>query len=206
MGKKETRLIIQHFHSEKPIQSNLLSNTTENFCTVRLVDKLSLEIKKGDPVILGALNSQSQIKVIGGNVVGLLVDSSNFDNLVITTDKEDIANEKRQFERFPVSLLGGFKREGLSKIYEASVKDISYSGMRIYSDEDIEVGEEVKLDIYLKDSVKFFVCRIIRKAQYFGRYEYGLTIIHNDRNSIDVTEMFINALRSKQFDFFEKFV
>ena len=189
--ENDQALIIQHFNSDNPLKVSLVSNSIENFCTVKVIDKSSLIIKKGDPIILGLMNDESQIKILGGNIIGASVDANNINHFIITTDKEFLSNDKRQFQRYPVSVYGSYKREGLNNIFGASIKDISCNGLRFYSTEDVQVGEIIHLDIIFKDTKEIFTCQVLRKGKYFDRFEYGLSILHKDRNSMSAAEAFI---------------
>lgn len=187
---QKLKLVLKHYNKLKPINCIVISGDINKLFTVKLDDNegSGAEIIKGDPILIGVLNSDESIKIIGGNVVGATPQEEKFiicSNEVVNIPKE---LDKRGYDRYPVSLLGDIKLVGTSKREAACIKDISYSGMCIYATGDFSINDIVEVTLYLSNNVSRFDGTVIRKATLYGRNEYGIQIVHRDKTSMDATK------------------
>lgn len=69
---KRISLVLRHYNRLKPINCTVISGDTNKMFTVELTDNecKSVEMVKGDPVLIGRLNEDDSIQVIGGSVIG----------------------------------------------------------------------------------------------------------------------------------------
>lgn len=187
---QKTNLVLRHYNKLKPINCTFVSGDCSKIFTVKIGENENFEAKmiKGDPVLVGILDTNEMLTVNGGSVVGTNPNEDQYiicSNNVINIAKE---LEKRQYERFPTSLLGEIKHMESSKKESACIKDFSYSGMCLYSTGDFEINDVIEISVFLSNSVSKYDATIIRKAKNFGRNEYGIQIIHRDKNSMYSTE------------------
>lgn len=190
------KLVLKHYNKVKPINCTIISGDINKLFTVKLNDNESTgaEIIKGDPILIGVLNDDENLRMIGGNVVGATPQDEKYIicfNEVINIPKE---LDKRGYDRYPVSLLGDIKVMDTNKRDTACIKDISYSGMCIYSTGDFSINDIVEVTIYLSSNVSKFDGTIMRKATVYGRNEYGIQIIHRDKNSMEATKNLLFSL------------
>ncbi len=187
---QKANIVLRHYNKLKPINCTFVSGDTNKLFTVKINDNENhvAEMLKGDPVLIGMMDEKETLTVNGGSVVGANPKEDQYiicSNNVINIAKE---LEKRQYERFPTSLLGEVKLMESSKREGACIKDFSYSGMCIYSSGDFEIDDLVEISVFLSNSVSKYDATVIRKAKNFGRNEYGIQIIHRDKNSMYSTE------------------
>ncbi len=187
---QKPNLVLRHYNKFKPINCNYISGDTSKIFTVKIADSETTidEILKGDPVLIGMLDEKENLYVNGGSVLGANPKEEQFiicSNSVVNLSKE---LEKRQYERYPTSLLGDIKLTHTNKRETAYIKDLSYAGMCIYATGDYEVKDNVEISVYLSNSVSKYDGTIVRKSKNFGRNEYGISIIHRDKNAMYSTE------------------
>lgn len=187
---QKTNLVLRHYNKLKPINCTFISGDTSKIFTVKINenDNNVAEMLKGDPVLIGMLDNNESLLVNGGSVIGGNPKEEQYiicSNNVVYISKE---MEKRQYERYPTSLLGEVKLNSSSKKELAYIKDFSYSGMCIYSTGEYEIDDEIEISIFLSNSVSKYDGVIKRKAKNYGRNEYGIQIVHRDKNAMYSTE------------------
>lgn len=203
---KRISLVLRHYNRLKPINCTVISGDTNKMFTVELTDNECkyVEMVKGDPVLIGRLNDDDSMQVIGGSVIG---STQEPDKYIICSNELAVMSkeiEKRQYERHPTSLLGEIKQVDLNKKASICLKDFSYSGIGVYSTGDFEVEDSVEIQIYLSNTVVAYDGTIIRKTVNFGRNEYGISIIHRDKNSMYSTQSMLNNLVQSEKDLMYK--
>jgi len=203
---KKVSLVLRHYNKLKPINCTVISGDTNKMFTVEFSDNecKSLEMVKGDPVLIGKLNDDDSLQVTGGSVVGI---TRQMDKYIICSDEIAVMSkemEKRQYERHPTSLLGEIKLVNSNKRASVCLKDFSYSGIGVYSTGDFEVDDSVEIQIYLSNSVAVYDGTIMRKTVSFGRNEYGISIVHRDKNSMYSTQAMLNNLIQSEKDLMYK--
>ncbi len=187
---KKVDLVLRHYNKLKPINCKVVSGDEDNLFTVEIIDNecKGLEVIKGDPVLIGTLNTDDSLNIAGGSVIG--VNKQNHRYILCKNDLLNISKEleKRQYERFPTSLIGQIKCEDSGDRESLYIKDFSYLGMGVYSPGNFNIDDKVDISIYLSNNVVIFDGVIIRKKINFGRNEYGIQIMHRDKNSMLSTQ------------------
>lgn len=180
-------IVLRHYNKLKPINCTVISGDVNKIFTVQADegDKAGAEIYKGDPVLIGILKNDESVQINGGIVIGATPEEDKY--IICSNENINIAKEleKRKYDRYPVSLFGDVKAMATNRREDACIKDISYSGMCIYSTGDFEVNDIVEINLYLSNSVTRFDGTVIRKALNFGRNEYGIQIVHRDKVAMD---------------------
>ncbi|PYG85853.1 PilZ domain-containing protein [Ruminiclostridium sufflavum DSM 19573] len=183
-------LVLRHYNKLKPINCKIISGDTKNLFTVEVIDNDSkgLEAIKGDPVLIGMLNEDDSLFVAGGSIIG--VNHQNDTYILCKNELEFISKDldKRNYERYPTSLTGEIKSQDENKREFIYLKDFSYLGMGAYSTGEFEIEDNVDISIYLSSNVAIFDGTIVRKRLNFGRNEYGIQILHRDKNSMFATQ------------------
>ncbi len=186
----KTHLVLRHYNKFKPINCTFISGDTSKIFTVKISENENgvAEMLKGDPVLIGILDESEILMVNGGSVVGANPKEDKY--IICSNNVVNIAREleKRQYERYPTSLLGEIKLADSSRREPACIKDFSYSGMCIYSTGDFEVNDVVEISVFLANNVSKYDGTVMRKSKNFGRNEYGIQIVHRDKNAMYSTE------------------
>ena len=177
-------LVLRHYSKLKPINCTVLSGDVKKLFTVRFGENESREADflKGDPVLIGLLSQHENLDINGGSVVAAMPKENSY--IICSNEVEPFIREKREFDRYPTSLLADIKIVGSSKREAACIKDISYAGMCIYSTGDFEIDSTIDINLYFSSNVITFEAVVLRKTKYFGRNEYGLQILHRDKNAM----------------------
>jgi hypothetical protein len=108
-------------------------------------------------------------------------------------------NEERVAERFPVALYADIYElehpEDIKKL--AAVRDMSATGLKIFTNE--EFGKDVKLglDLNLNDKTVPLKAKIMRMHDKKSYYEYGLEILKEDKEALSIVKQYIDDLKNE---------
>lgn len=187
-------LVLRHYNKLKPINCSVISGDINKLFTVKVIENEGTGMLKGDPILIGMLKENDTLALNGGSIVGANPKEEQY--IVCTNEVAKMVKEmdKRQYERYPTSLLGDIKLAGANVRETAYIKDFSYSGMCIYSTGEFFEKDNIEISVYLSHNVSKYDGTIIRKAKNFGRNEYGIQIIHRDKNSMYATEAQLSNL------------
>ncbi len=196
---KKIDLVLRHYNKLKPINCKVVSGDKDNLFTVEIIDSecKGLEVIKGDPILIGTLNNDDSLNISGGSVIGF----NEQNNRYILCKNELLSNtvERREFERYPTSLIGEIKCQNTNNREILFLKDFSYLGMGAYSTGEFDIDDIVDISIYLSNNVATFDGTVIRKRINFGRNEYGIQILHRDKNSMFSTQsQLINIVQNEK--------
>lgn len=184
--QKTDYLALLHFSKSKPLTCALVSGTTDNFFTVRLSEPMDPfnDISKGDPVTFGRIDKTDQgreVNIFGGFVLS----KADEDELTISPDMTSYDVERRRSVRHPVSIFGyikhGHRKENLSSI---CIKDISYDGLRICTETELAVEDNIEVNICVFDNVLNIDGTVVRKRPMFGKSEYGVQLEFKYKNMV----------------------
>ena len=187
-------LFMKHYFRVQPLKCIIISGDLNNFFTTKTdeASDFNNHVIKGDPIIFGTIIENNDVKINGGNIISI---NENDMHLIISPDKSFKIPEKREYERYPVSILGYIKpQKENQKGYYIYVKDMSYSGIRVYSTAELEVKDNVRIDLYLQDNVLNFDGVVIRKAISYGRNEYGIHFIFTTKESMYSIRSYLDRL------------
>lgn len=193
---KKVDLVLRHYNKLRPIGCSIVSGDTSKLFTVKVnkSENGGAEIIKGDPVLIGLLNDDESFIINGGSIIGINQKKDQYIICPNNTFKTSREIEKRQYERYPISLHGDIKRSKSNKRETVCIKDLSYAGMCIFSEGQFEINDPVEVNIYLSNSVSKYDGIVVRKSVNFGRNEYGISIIHRDKNAMYSTEAHMTSL------------
>jgi hypothetical protein len=193
MEQNLKKAIILHYESKIPILCYIKTSSVDNFFSVEFSDEISFSLHKGDPVVIG-IPIDHNIEVLGGSVVNINYNNDSLKSLLIVTDSKRVPFERRKHIRLPTSLYGIISNDNII-ISEACIKDISYSGLRIYTNSQFEIDDQVDINVFFLNETGLLKCSFVRKANRYEKMEYGLNIIH-DKESMELIEKIIESIRN----------
>ncbi|HEX3029336.1 MAG TPA: PilZ domain-containing protein [Clostridia bacterium] len=202
--EKQEILSLRHFFQLRPVSCIVVSGGIDSFFTAKTLEpfKMSKCMLKGDPLIIGALQSNNDIEITGGRVIAI---NDSEGHILVSPDKIYYDVERRENERYPVSLAASVScHETDEKHADGFVKDMSYAGFCIYSDAELKVGYNIEVDIFLHNSIFSIGGTIIRKSVSYGRNEYGVQSVYKDRNAIYATRDFLDKLMVNEKEVIKK--
>lgn len=184
-----------HYSSEKPLNGEIIRGRAGEFITAKVFCSEINCLKRGDPLVIGHLDSGEAIgvKCFGGNIVDTF---TNQNMILVSPEKNYYDVEKRQYTRHKVS-LAGYIRSNVNKNEEIWIKDISYAGLGIYSKVEMDVNSTVTIDLFFGGQMYTSEGMIVRKSASYGRNEYGVQLLHRDKQSIYYTQELIDKYLEK---------
>jgi hypothetical protein len=187
---QKLNLVLRHYNKLKPINCTVVSGDTNKLFTVKFDDNegSETEIIKGDPILIGILRGEEDLQVNGGCVVGATPQEDKY--IIASNEVIQIPSnlDKREFERYPTSILADIKSIETNIRESACIKDISFSGMCIYSTGEYNIDDPVEVTLYLSNNVAKYDGSVVRKSRTYGRNEYGIQILHRDKNAMYSTQ------------------
>ena len=128
-----------------------------------------------DPVVI--LSYDADLDIIPADVVG--IDPAN--GLVsFKIRKKEIEEERRVYERYPVSLTVSARKKFSSKRINLIVRNISLYGMGVVSDVDLPEEEFLDIDLITDKNMFFFNSQVVWKNRQGSGFEYGLKLVNYD--------------------------
>lgn len=191
---------VRHYSGVNPFKSVVVESGEDRLKIKLTKDFALMNFLEGDPVVIG-MESEGNIKIFGCKIVEI----NAKDRIIeVSIDKVDLEAEQRRHERFPVSLYADVRVKTDGKKHLATIKDISFFGMLIYSKSNFSVGDELELDIYMEKNMVFLKCEILRKVQGDVYNKYGVRIIYQDVNSMNFIKEYLRRLKEAQEDAIRK--
>lgn len=190
--KNFNKAVILHYDSKLPINCHIGNDSVDNFFSAVLLDNVKLNMGKGDPVVVGLL-AGGGYEAFGGSIVSANMQDGFTRTLIILSDNKNVAVERRNAARVSTSLYGIVSKNNMV-VSDICIKDISETGVCIYTGVDFEINEQVEIDMVLQEEVGKFKCCIVRKMLRYGKKVYGLIIMH-DEESILAVRRFIHSVK-----------
>lgn len=183
-------LVLKHYAKLKPVRCTVVSGDINKLITIRIdnIKRKDISFIKGDPVLLAMLGNDGELQLYGGRVIAITINNDNYLIFSKRIKADSVELKRRQYFRYPASLLADVKQTGTSNWEDACIIDISYSGMRIYSKGIYEIGNSVELNIFLSNNILTFEAVVTRKTKSFNRNEYGIQIINRERSNLFITK------------------
>ena len=128
-----------------------------------------------DPVVL--LTYDKDLDIIPADVIE--INASNGHVFSRIRNKE-IEEERRLYERYPVSLMVSARKRFSSKRINLIVRNISLYGMGVISDVDLPEEEFLDIDLITDRNMFYFNSQVIWKKSRGDSFEYGLKLVNYD--------------------------
>jgi len=193
---------VRHFSGTKLFKSLVLESQNEVLLVKPVEDITLLNCSQGDPLVLGS-ELESEIYISSCTILALNKEQNTIE---IKIDNCETTTNKRLFVRFPVSLYAEARIGESQKKHLAIVKNISYSGMMVFSKTDFPLYQELKFEIHTGAGVTINLkATIIRKVKDTYNYEYGLKIVYTDVHTPNLLKKYLILLKKEQEESIRKF-
>ena len=186
---------VRHFSGTKLFKSLVLESRNETL-SVKLVEDITLlNCSQGDPLVLGS-ELENEVYISSCTILGIDKEQNTIEMKI---DNCETTTNKRLFVRFPVSLYAEARIGESQKKHLAIVKNISYTGMMIFSKMDFPLYQELKFEIHAGSGVIIHLkANIIRKVKDTYNYEYGLKIVYTDVHTPTLLKKYLLLLKKEQ--------
>ena len=151
-----------------------------------------------DPVVL-IFYEGKQLQMIPADVAA--IDKSAGQATFIRPELE-ADEERRIFERYPVSLGVSVRRKFSSKRLNFVAKNISMYGMGVISQTELDKLECIDIDILTDKSMFYFSGIVIWKKALESGFEYGFQLTHMD---VATKQAFENYLANQEVEYLNMF-
>lgn len=143
-----------------------------------------------DPVVLLAYDAD--LEMIPADVIE--IDPANA-CVLLRVRKKEIDEERRIYERYPVSLVVSARKKYSSKRIDLVVRNISLYGMGVVSDIDLPEEEFLDIDLITDKNMFYFNSQIIWKDCRGSSFEYGLKLVNYDIATKSYFEEYLKKLK-----------
>jgi hypothetical protein len=173
--------------SEESLKISPISNKVDMFMindpvVCMYMDDNHLEFKRGDIKAIDPVEKTVELIVI----------------------EDEIKEERRIFERYPVSIAVSARRKFSSKRIHLIAKDISEYGMGAISSVDLDVDETIDIDLITGKYMFYFVGKLIWKEKLENGYEYGIQLTHFDVATKSSVEAYLGKLKEEYASLYKK--
>lgn len=145
-----------------------------------------------DPVVL-VFYEEKHMQMLPADVTFI---DKTAGQVTFSRPKADINEERRIFERYPVSLIISARRKFSSKRLHFVAKNISMYGMCLISQEEVDAEESIDIDLITEKTMFYFSGKIIWRRNLTGCFEYGLQLTHYDISTQKAMEDFLGNQKS----------
>ena len=129
-----------------------------------------------DPIVAIVYDSK-QIKTFPADVINI---NSEADQVTFARPIIEVPDDRRIFERYPVSLVMSARKKFSNKRLHFVVRNLSMFGMGAISKADLDEEETLDIDLITDKSMFYFSGKIIWKNTLKNCYEYGIQLTHFD--------------------------
>lgn len=130
-----------------------------------------------DPVVI-VYNYDNQIKIVPGDIALLDSRSGQFE---VNVRSLEVNQDRRVFERYPVSLAVSARRKYSNKRLHMLVRNLSLYGMGVISPVDLEIEELIDIDLITEKCMFYFNGKVVWKNRLSSDYiEYGMQLTNYD--------------------------
>lgn len=147
-----------------------------------------------DPVVLIFYDQSKQLQTIPADIS--LIDRQTAEIKAFIREKE-IKEERRIFERYPVSLEVSARKKFSSKRLRFIVKNISLYGMGAVSQSELDIDEPIDIDLITDRSMFFFNGKVVWKRNLDKYFEYGLQYTLYDVATKNLLEEYLTKQKSE---------
>lgn len=187
-------LTIRHY-SEIKMFKTLALKVEGNLLIVKLTnDFAKINLLEGDPIVCG-IQKENVVYTYGCTIVKIRAKDKFIE---LTIDSINTSENKRQHERFPVSLYADIKFKDTIKNQLATIKDLSYYGVSLLTKVELNHNEIIELDIYIDKLVIFVKGNIVRRINHENWIEYGISMVYDDISTLNEMKEYVKELKKKQ--------
>lgn len=186
------KAVLIHYNSKQPINCNIRNDRVDKFFSAELTDGVRLNINKGDPVVIGLLTAEG-IEMIGGSIASAVIQDGSVKSLIILADII-ISQENKNVVRYSTSLFGILSKNNMV-VSDICIRGISETSLSMFSGFGLDIDELVEIDMFLKEGIEKYRCRVVKKQQKYDRHDYELEILHDDESLASIKQ-FASSIQS----------
>lgn len=191
---------VQHYSTVNTF-SSVVERIEGEYLYIRVFIKIfNASMLEEDPIVLGVKRGEETF-VFGYNIVEIDVDNKI---LCVKRDTCLPCENKRLYERFPISLYADVVLEGRRKKVLSIIKDISESGFKIYTKEELQVGQMIELNIYADNAMMFITGWVVRELKKQHHFEYGIRIKYESKSTLQSIRQYIRKIGPEHEQFLYK--
>jgi len=153
-----------------------------------------------DPVVL-ILNKGSNLEIVSADVMHI---DTQLSLVTLKLREKEVNEERRAFERYPVSLEVSARRRFSNKRIHLAVRDISLYGMGAVSRADLDVDELIDIDLITDRNMFYLSGQIIWKNNLGDCSEYGMKYTNYDISTKSALEEFLNRQKDHFYSMIPK--
>ena len=158
----------------------MLKCRIHNICERRikvspLANKLDM-FQINDPVVCAYLEND-ELQLRSGEVKFIDNLEKSVEILIAESDTHD---ERRMFERYPVSLAVSARKKFTNKRLHFIAKNISQYGMGAISESNLEMDDSIDINLITGKYMFYFVGKVIWKQNIENGFEYGFRLTDFD--------------------------
>lgn len=124
--------------------------------------------------------------------------------VTFTRPEMAIFEERRIFERYPVSLIVSARRKFSNKRLHLIAKNISLYGLGAISEADLDEEELVDIDLITDKAMFYFSGKIVWKKKSGQGFEYGIQLTHVDVVTKRLLEDYLEGQKTEYERMFSK--
>lgn len=177
-----------------------ITSISGNKITISPHEKRVDMFQVNDPVVLMYLE-EGYLRLFSGGVAS--VDNSG-NSVEILAAKPEVEDDKRIFERYPVSLAVSARRKFSSKRLHLIARNISQYGMSAVSRVELDIDESVDIDLITGKYMFYFVGKVIWKEPLGDSFEYGFQLTDFDVATKSSMEAYLGKLKEEYKDHYLK--
>ncbi len=147
---------------------------------------------ESDPIVIGC-DQDNEVYLGEGTVLGV-----NYRDCIvdIKVDMSYLITNNRDIERFPTSLCAHVKSPKGKNI--AYIRNISSGGMAICSRTTFDEGQQIEIEISLKEKILSLKAEVVWKQQSSNNFEYGVKIVDINLSDRDMLGKYLESLKIEQ--------
>jgi hypothetical protein len=153
-----------------------------------------------DPAVM-IFSSDNELCALPANVGSI---DKSLGQIVFTCPEKEVNDERRIFDRYPVSLTVSARRKYSSKRLYLIAKNISMYGMSAISQSEIDIDEFIDIDLITDRNMFYFCGKVIWKEDLGSRFEYGFQLTHFDIATKQAFEGYLEKQNSEYLKMISK--
>lgn len=187
-------LTVRHY-SEIKMFKTVATKVEGNLIFIKLSDDfIKINLLEGDPLVCG-IQKENIVYTYGCTVSKIRAKNKIVE---LNIDNTNTSENRRQHERFPVSLYADIKINELDKNQLATIKDLSYYGVSLLTKVELNHNEIIEMNIYIEKVVVFVKGNIVRRINHENWIEYGISMVYDDISSLNEMKEYVKELKRKQ--------
>lgn len=153
-----------------------------------------------DPAVL-LFHIEGQLQMLPANVAAI---DKSAGWVIFSRPEKDIDEERRIFERYPVSLTVSARRKFSSRRLHFVAKNISMYGMSAISQVELDEEEFIDIDLLTDKNMFYFSGKVIWKNNLGNGFDYGLQLTHFDVATKQSFEDYLEKQKTEYSKMFSK--